>query len=333
MKIAFYETSDWESEYIKTKILNHELYFFPSAITKDQALEADYDIISPFVGSFLSENLFNSTSSLKFVATRSTGFDHIDLKSAKAKNISVSNVPTYGQHTVAEFTFALLLALQKKIYTSVKRVREQGLFSFDGLRGYDLKDKTIGIVGTGHIGRYSIQIAKGFGMKVVAFDPYPDEKYAKDNGFEYLTLDQLLSVSDVITLHVPYLPATHHMLNSETFKKVKPGAVLINTSRGALVETESLVQALRSGILSGAGLDVLEEEGYIKDELSFIAHGHPSQDQLKILLADHELMYMDNVIVTPHNAFNTKEALLRILDTTIENINSYIQGDPKNLVS
>jgi D-lactate dehydrogenase len=145
-------------------------------------------------------------------------------------------------------------------------------------------------------------------------------------------LEDLLKQSDIITLHVPYMPATHHIINKENIKLAKKGSVLINTARGGLVETDALVWALKNGILAGAATDVLEEEGFIKDELDIIVNGHPNMEQLKVALEDHELMHMDNVIITPHNAFNTKEAMQRILDTTVENIRGFIKGQPVNVV-
>ncbi len=331
MKIAFFEISDWEANYIREKLTGQELYFFAGPLKKGDTLDMEYDVVSTFVGSVIPKEFFSGPLP-KMIATRSTGFDHIDLREAREKKILVSNVPTYGENTVAEFTFALLLTLSRKVYQSVKRVREQGWFSFDGLRGFDLKDKILGVVGTGHIGAYVIKIARGFGMNVIAYDPFPNEKLSSEYNFEYVQFEDLLKRSDVITLHVPYLPSTHHMLNQQTMQHIKPGSVLINTSRGGLVETQALVEALRSGILAGAALDVLEEEGFIKDEVVMLTHGHPNSEQLKTVLADHELMYMDNVIITPHNAFQTTEAMRRILDMTLENIDAFIKGNPKNLV-
>ena len=190
----------------------------------------------------------------------------------------------------------------------------------------------MGVVGSGHIGIYAIKIAKGFGMKVLAYDPFPRKELAEQYGFEYADLDTLLQNSDVVTLHVPYMPATHHLINEQRLEKIKKGAMLINTARGGLVDTEALVKALRSGQLGSAGLDVLEEEGFIKDERDLLYSGHPNESLLKTVLADHELMQMENVIITPHNAFNTKEAELRIIDTTIANIEAFVKGQPINLV-
>jgi D-lactate dehydrogenase len=241
-------------------------------------------------------------------------------------------VPTYGENTVAEFTFALLLMLMRKMYEGVRRVKEEGRFNFDGLRGFDLLGKTIGVIGTGHIGRYVVKIAHGFGMDIVAYDPYPSEKLAAEFGFKYLSLEQLLKVSDVVTLHVPYMPATHHLINADNIKLFKPGSVLINSARGGLVETQAMVSGLKQGILGGAAMDVLEEEGFIKEEMDMLANGHPGEAQMKVALADHELMKMDNVLITPHTAFNTIEAIKRILDTTIANIQGFAAGKPVNVV-
>lgn len=328
MKIGFFEMEQWQTDYIRPKLAGNELLFLDK---NDSAVE-DLDILSNFVAFPVNLEILNKYPSIKYVTTRSTGYDHIDLKLCQSKNILVSNVPAYGENTVAEFTFALILALSRKIFPAVKRVREQGLFATDGLQGFDLKGKTLGVIGTGHIGTYVVKIAKGFGMNVLAFDPHPKADLAKDFGFEYLPLGDMLKQADIVSLHVPYMPATHHLISAENIKLMKPGALLINTARGGLVDTQALIESLKEGHLAGAGLDVLEEEGFVKDEMEILAHGHPSEQQLKIVLADHELMQMENVLITPHNAFNSKEAMQRILDTTVSNIESFIKGQPVNLV-
>jgi len=330
MKILFIETENWEAEYLTAKLAGHELVFRPSPEILPQ--DEDADVLCTFLGCPVDSILLEKMKNLKYIATRSTGYDHVDVKSCMAKNINVSNVPTYGENTVAEFTFALLLALSRKIYPGIKQVKDHASFETKTLQGFDLKDKTIGVVGVGHIGIYAVKIAKGFGMKVLAYDPHPKDELAKEFGFEYAELNNLFAKSDVVTLHVPYMPATHHLVNKENLKIFKKGSVLINTARGGLVETAGLVWALKEGILAGAGLDVLEEEGFIKEELNNMLNGHPNQDQLKVALADHELMHMDNVLITPHNAFNSKEAVMRILDTTIANINGFLQNNPINLL-
>lgn len=372
MKIVFFETQEWEKKYLTDRLQGHELVFNAVEITspnpsvntlsassdsasppkgeKDKVLRSlegnenssspakqadggkDSEILCSFINFHVDKAVLEKYPKLKFIATRSTGYDHIDLKACAAKNIQVSNVPTYGENTVAEFAFALLLSLSRKIYPAIKRVREEGHFNYDGLKGFDLKGKVLGIVGAGHIGMHMIRMAKGFEMHPVAYDPHPKEELAKEYGFEYLSLDDLLKQSDVVSLHVPYLPATHHLIDKEKFKLFKKGSILINTARGGLVETAALVEALASGRLAGAGMDVLEEEGFVKEEAHMLLYGHPNAEQLKTVLADHELMQMENVIITPHNAFNTQEALERILDTTIVNIQSFAQGRAVNLV-
>ncbi len=301
--------------------------------------DVDFDIAGIFVDSTLKKDVIGGLPHLKHIAALSTGYDHIDLAACAAApgtdggaGITVSNVPSYGENTVAEYAFALILALSRKICDTHCRVREEGSFSLDGLRGFDLAGKTIGVVGTGHIGANAARIARGFGMNIVAFDAFPNEKLAAELGFKYLPLADLLAASDIITLHVPYLPATHHLINKENIGGIKRGAIIINTSRGAVIETDALVAALKSGQLAGAGLDVLEEEGMMKDALAAIAGGTLNDHDLKAVLEDHALIDMPNVIITPHNAFNTQEAFQRILDTTIDNIVAFANGAPTNLV-
>lgn len=332
MKIAFYELAEREQEYIKQQLVDHELSFFPEKFSDDNLPDAGIEILSMFTGSPVTPKLIEHLSNLKLVATRTTGFDHINLDALASKGIPVSNVPAYGQNTVAELAFALILALSRKLYLGAHRVKEQGLFSFEGLQGFDLQGKTLGVIGTGHIGTYTIKIAKGFGMEVIAYDPFPNEKLAAEYGFKYMSLDELLTTADITTLHVPYMPETHHLLNRENLMKMKKGSYLINTARGGLVETVGLIEALKSGVLAGAGLDVLEEEGFVIDELNILSHGHPQLEQLQTALADHELMHMDNVIITPHMGAQTVEALRRILETSIENIKNFIAGKPSNVV-
>lgn len=328
MNITFYETQNWEQEYLKAKLPGQDLHFetgLPPAVS-------DAEILCNFIGVPVNKQTLNNFPKLKYITTRSTGYDHIDLLACQERGILVSNVPTYGENTVAEFAFALILALSRKLYPAIKRIREEGLFNTDGLQGFDLRGKTLGVVGTGHIGIHVIKIAKGFDMRVLGYDPHPRAELAEQYGFEYCDLGPLLKVSDIVTLHVPYLPETHHLINEEKLTLFKKGSILINTARGGLVQTDSLVKALREGRLAGAGLDVLEEEGFVKEEAHLLYDGHPNEAQLKVALADHELMQMDNVLITPHNAFNSREALERILDTTVDNVNAFIQNKPINLV-
>ena len=245
---------------------------------------------------------------------------------------SVVSVPFYGENTVAEFAFALLLTLSRKTYDAYDRIAETGSFSQEGLRGFDLKGKTIGVIGTGHIGLNIVSMAKGFNMNIIAFDPFPKEEKAQELGFSYVSLDELLAGSDVITIHTPYTDSTHHMINTGNIEKIKKGAYLINTARGAVIETQAIVEALEKNILSGAGLDVLEEEGDMKDEITLLNSKHPKLEELKNVLSNHYLIDHPRVIITPHIAFNTDEAIKRILDTTADNINSFVNGEIKNSV-
>jgi len=329
-KAVFFNLEPWGKDYmlesaaLKTAgvSLGFENYILNGSHLPE---DADFDIAGVFAESKVDAAVVEKLPNLKCIATLSTGFDHIDLAAAKARGIAVSSVPSYGEGTVAEYAFALLLALSRKICEGRRRVHEEGKFTIDGLRGFDLGGKTIGIVGTGRIGQHAVMIAKGFGMNVLAFDIYKNEAFAKEAGFPYVSLEELLAKSDIVPLHVPATPETYHLLNAKNLPLVKRGAYLVNTSRGAVIETAALVESLKIGQLGGAGLDVLEEEGALKGDGTA---GH----EAKTLAAIQELVAMPNVIVTPHNAFNSKEAFLRILDTTIENIVAFVGGAPKNLV-
>ncbi len=333
MKIAFFEIEGWEEKLICQKFPTAELFLSQSKIDElTLPPKKDFDIISVFIDSRITLQVLNHFPKLKFIATRSTGYDHIDLKTCKERNILVSFVPGYGDHTVAEFAFGLILNLTRKIYQAIDQIKETESFSLEGLRGTDLKGKTIGIIGTGRIGKEMIKIAKGFGLKILAFDPNPNNDLAKEIGFSYVSLEELLKNSDIISLHCPYNEKTHHLINKENIKILKKGAYLINTARGGVVETEAIIWGLKEGILAGAGLDVLEEEGEIKDELNFLSKGKMHQEKLKTMLQNHILMKMPNVLITPHNAFNSKEALERILNITFDNIQGFIDKKPINLV-
>lgn len=332
MKITFFEIEDWEKEYLKNQLKSFEVSFFSEKLSLDNAnLAKDADVISIFINSEINKDILSKLPKVKMITTRSTGFDHIDLTACKEKCIEVCMVPHYGDNTVAEHAFALMLDLSRKIHQSIKSVKEEG-FSIKGLTGFDLRGKTIGIVGTGRIGSHSARIAKGFEMNVLAYDVYPDKKLAKELGFTYVTLEELLKNSDIITLHTPYNEQTHHLINASNINLIKHGAYIINTARGGLIETDALVNALQDGILAGAGLDVLEEEDVIKEESQFLSKEFSEKHNLKTVLEDHILMERDNVIITPHNAFNSKEALQRILETTVENIVAFAKEKPINTV-
>ena len=332
MKIAFLELQDWEEKYLRARVDKaHEVMAFRGMLAdKDLPQMAEVEVVSPFIYSRLTAERLAKLPKLKLIATRSTGFDHIDVAECTRRGITVCNVPFYGENTVAEHTFALILALSRKVHEAFVRVRA-GNFSLDGLRGFDLKDKTIGVVGAGRIGLHVIRIARGFGMKVLAFDVKQDNFWAEVLGFEYAELTDLLGRSDIITLHAPYNRHTHHLINRDNIQQIKRGAILINTARGGLVNTEALLTALDEGILAGAGLDVLEGEETIYEESALLGDA-VNPERLRTALQNHVILKKPNVVFTPHNAFNSQEALERILDTTAENIAAFAAGAAKNVV-
>ncbi len=336
-KIVFFNLEQWAEEYLRKSqdlaAAGVEVGFTHQILDEHHpAPDANFDILGTFVDSTINTAVLATLPNLKHIATLSTGFDHIDLQACAARGITISSVPTYGENTVAEYTFGLILALSRKICKANERVREEGSFRLDGLRGFDLRGRTLGVLGTGHIGARVIQVAKGFEMNVVAYDPFPNAALAEKLGFTYAALENVLAQSDIVTIHVPYLPATHHLINAQNIGLMKPGAYLINTARGAVVDTGALVAALKDGKLGGAGLDVLEEEGIIKDELNCLVADQTQGHDLKIVLEDHALIDMPNVIITPHNAFNTNDAFIRIMDTAIRNIVAFTKSEPENLV-
>jgi D-lactate dehydrogenase len=334
-KVAFLETSDWEREYLKKfpRFITLTDLYEESLNLENVAKFKDYEIISCFINSQLSKEVLEKLPNLKFIATRSTGFDHLDLNVCKAKGVLVANVPGYGSHTVAEYTFGLLICLVRKIYDAYHRVRETGSFDLTGLKGRELFNKTLGVIGTGRIGINVIKIANGFGMKVIAYDKYPNDELEQQLDFIYVSFEELLKQADIITLHVPYNTETHHLLNKNNISLIKTGAYVINTSRGGVIETEALYQALKSGQIAGAALDVLEEEESVKEEQELLVKGKIAEsEKLKTILLNHIFIDLDNVIVSPHNAFNTEEALESIVAMTIDNIDGYLKGKPINLV-
>jgi len=260
-----------------------------------------------------------ATQGVKLVALRCTGYNNIDLTAAKERNLVVTRVPIYSPHAVAEHAVALLLTLNRRVHRAFNRVRELN-FSLNGLVGFDLHGKTAGIVGTGKIGRIVAEILCGFGMKVLAYDPFPNRQWATQHGIEYVDASSLAGFSDVVSLHIPMTPETKYIIRRETLDLMKPGAILINVSRGALIDTTALIQALKSGRLGGVALDVYEEEeGIFFEDLS----GQVLQDDE---LA--RLLTFPNVLITAHQAFLTREALSDISRTTVANLEALAAGKP-----
>ncbi|GIW66648.1 MAG: lactate dehydrogenase [Candidatus Parcubacteria bacterium] len=334
MNIGFFEAEGWEKSILERELNGHNLVFTSDWLTKENVSNyKDLEILSVFICSQIDKELIDSLPNLKFVATRSTGFDHINVNYCKEKGILVSNVPEYGTKTVAEWTIGLMLSLMRKIYYAIDQIKEAENFDLKNLRGEELDKKTLGVIGTGKIGKQVIKLAKAFGMTILAYDVYPDENFAKEYGVSYVSLEELLKNSDVITIHVNLNSSTYHLINKENIKLIRSGAYLINTSRGGIVETEALIYAIKEGILKGVALDVLEEEIEIKEELELLTKKDIELVDIKTLWQNHILMKMPNVLITPHNAFNSKESIERILETTIESIKGFIKGKPINLIN
>lgn len=258
-------------------------------------------------------------SGVGLVALRSAGYNHVDLAAAKALGLAVTRVPAYSPHAVAEHAVGLLLALNRHIHRAYNRVRELN-FCLNGLMGFDVHGKTVGIVGTGKIGKAAARIYGGFGARVLACDPAPSHEWATENEVEYVGLNALLASSDIISLHAPLLPEMFHLLNADAFRRMKPGAYLVNTSRGKLVDTKAMIDALKSGHLGGVALDVYEEE-----------EGVFFDDHSADVLQDDDLLRLlsfPNVLITSHQAFFTREAVAEIARVTSENIFRFGKGLP-----
>jgi D-lactate dehydrogenase len=332
MKITFFETKQWEQEIFRKKLKKHWCNFYEEtlALTHLPKIKKSEALVV-FINSKVDKQVIDSMPKLKLIITMSTGYDHIDCAYAKSKNITVCNVPYYGENTVAEHTMALILSLSRNIHKAYVRTT-QGNFGIDGLEGFDLKGKTIGILGGGHIGMHVARIAKGFDMNVLVYDLFKDNFKAEIIGFKYETVDNILKQSDIISLHIPYTKETHHLIDKKKFEKMKKGVLLINTARGGLIDTSALIWAMEKGIVAGAGLDVIEDEEIIREEKELL-HDPKFQEKSKRLIQNHVLLRMENVVYTPHIAFYSREALIRILDTTIDDINGFENQKMLNVVN
>ncbi|MBB2170317.1 hydroxyacid dehydrogenase [Gluconacetobacter aggeris] len=294
---------------------------------------ADADIVSGFAGSDFSAAILARLPRLRFIAIRATGFDSVDLAYCRARGIQVSNVPVYGDSTVAEHVFGLLLALSRWTVPCAEATR-RGDFAYSPPRGFELRGKIFGAVGTGHIGRRAIEMAQGFGMPVIAYDAFPAPALRDAPNVRYAPLDDLLAQADIVSLHVPATPETDGMIGERQFAGMKRGAVLINTARGQVVDNAALLRALETGHLAAAGLDVLPDESLLRRPATLFAPDASADPAtLRDVLAARVLASLPNVIVTPHNAYNTAEAFQRIVQTTAANIRAFAQGNPVNLVT
>lgn len=320
-QIAVFSTKPYDEIYLSeaNKAHGHELVFLEARLTEDTTRLAEGSpVVSIFVnddasGAVLESLVANGT---RLLALRSAGFNHVDLEAAGNLGLTVVRVPEYSPHAVAEFTVGMILTLGRKYHRAQNRVRE-GNFSLEGLMGFDLHQQTVGIIGTGKIGQVLAGILRGFGCEVVAHDPYPNEE-TRSLGVTYLDLEELLARSDIITLQCPLTPETHHLINRQTLELVRPGVILINTSRGALIDTEAVIEALKDGRIGHLGLDVYEEES----ELFFEDHsGDIIQDDVF-----SRLLTFPNVLVTGHQAFFTHNAMTQIASTTLANVSDFVAG-------
>lgn len=320
MTIAIFDLKPWEKELFKSSLKKHRVTYFTKPIQEVNLKNfREVEVISCFITSTVTKEIISKLPKLKLIATRSTGFDHIDMAETKKRKIKVLNVPSYGENTVAEHAFGLILTLSRNIHHSYLRSLEND-FSINGLMGFDLCHKTIGVIGSGKIGSHVIRIARGFEMNVLAYDPYQNKKLAKELGFKYTSLPSLLKQSDIISLHVPLSKETRHLINKKNIRIIKKGALLINTARGGLVDTKALIKALDKKILGGAGLDVLEEEHILLEDRHLLRQHEKDYACFKDIVKNHKLLKRDNVIFTPHIAFFSQEAVDRITKTTITNI-------------
>jgi len=334
MKIAYVRPYEGEEKIIATTATEHEFIYIEDITDLSEAVRGEITVLSVFVDYRVTADIFDLLPNLQFIATRSAGYDHIDMHAAQERNVVVSRVPHYGARTVAEYAIALMFALSRNAFRSYTDLqRDAGITNFAAYEGFDLYGKTLGVIGTGVIGRSVCMIARGIGMRVVAYDVSPDDAFAADHGVTYASLEEVLAQADIVTLHVPAIPATHHLLNEITLSQMKPGSYLVNTARGEVVGTKALIHALQSGHLAGAGLDVLEGEHSLREEAELLTNGFQDIKIWETLVADHALIDMPNVIVTPHIAFNTVEAKKEITDITLANIHAFIAGEPLNSIS
>lgn len=320
MTISFFDIEKSETYIFKDRVKRHRLLFNNESLTLEAAKKnTKTEILYVRSLSQVTADILRELPKLEFIATRSTGFDNIDLDYCKKKGITVSNVPSYANNSVAENTFLLMLALSHKLMPAVSQTKS-GHFDMRDLRGFEIMGKTLGVIGLGNIGSRVVEIAKGFDMKVLVTTKHPSPERAKKHQVKFVDLPILLKKSDIITLHVPLTDETYHMINKKNIGLMKKGSLLINTSRGAVVETEEVILALEKGVLAGSGLDVLEDE-------SIFSSGNQNNHPLYRKLLDKK-----NVIITPHNAYNSHEAIQTILTISAENINAYLEGKPINRV-
>lgn len=314
IKIAFFDTKDYDREFFDeyNKKYNYEITYYESKLNSETAqLAQGFDAVCIFVNDTADKETLAKLNEygVKLIALRCAGFNNVDLENLG--DIRVVRVPQYSPYAVAEHATALLLNINRKIYKSYQRVKKYN-FSLDGLLGFDLHNKTVGVVGTGRIGKAFIEIMNGFGTKVIAYDLFKDEKAREELGFEYVEFDELCEKSDIISLHCPLTPETENIINKDSLAKMKSNVIIINCSRGNLIHTDDLIDALTEGRIGGVGLDVYENETdfFLKD----MSGSYKRDKNLSLLIS------MPNVIITSHQAFFTSEALNKIASDTCQNI-------------
>lgn len=345
MIIYFTEVEPTEQEFFANHLPEHDVRF----VSELEEVDEDADILSTFIYSKITAEFLAKHPHLKFVCTRSTATEHIDLGACGESGVTVSSVPFYGDTTVAEHTFALILALSRRL-REVMLAPKNGRFSYEGTRGFELSGKTLGILGMGRIGRRVADLARAFNMRVLAFDVRPLTAAAEHLGFQFVSLDELLATSDILSLHASLCAETYHILNRESLAKCKRGVLIVNTARGSLLDTHALREALDSGQVGGAGLDVLQDERVMRASASSIISAdivqHLRSDavaseehdadrirELQELVLSDSLLSRSNVVFTPHVAFNSQEATQRMRSATLANIAGFTSGKPINLVT
>lgn len=299
-------------------------FFEESATLQNYEHFSDATVLSVFIHSIIDEHFLDQLPNLKAIITRSTGTDHINIDACKKRGIIVANVPSYGQNTVAEYVFALILSLSRQIKPMVERLTK-GVFCRQGLQGFDLYGKTIGVIGTGKIGSHVISIARGFGMKVLCHAQHEDPSISSLPNVTYVPLNDILRQSDIVTLHVPSTVLTYHLINKENITLLKPSAMLINTARGPVVDIEAIVDELHKGNLKGGvGMDTFESEDIWIEE-KYLKNDALSALQLQKAMMAFSILQAPNVILSPHNAYNTAEAMDRILAISVDNLHLYLR--------